>query len=43
MRIAAFDDQSIGIVGNGETVVDITDLVERYEPLRPGPGTSCRI
>jgi len=35
MRIAVFDDQRIGIVGNDDTMVDITPLVERYEPLGP--------
>jgi 2-keto-4-pentenoate hydratase/2-oxohepta-3-ene-1,7-dioic acid hydratase in catechol pathway len=35
MRIAAFDEQRIGIVANDETVVDITNLLERYEPLGP--------
>jgi len=33
MRVVAFDDERIGIVGNDETVVDITDLVQRYKPL----------
>jgi 2-keto-4-pentenoate hydratase/2-oxohepta-3-ene-1,7-dioic acid hydratase in catechol pathway len=35
MRIAMFDDHRIGVVGSDNTVVDITDLVERYEPLGP--------
>lgn len=35
MRIVVFDDQRIGIVGNDETVVDITDLLDRYQPLGP--------
>ena len=35
MRIAAFDDARIGVVANDDTVVDVTDLVERYEPLGP--------
>jgi 2-keto-4-pentenoate hydratase/2-oxohepta-3-ene-1,7-dioic acid hydratase in catechol pathway len=35
MRIVVFDDQRIGIVGNDETVVDITGLLDRYEPLGP--------
>ncbi len=35
MRIVVFDDQRIGIVGNDETIVDITDHLDQYEP--PGP------
>lgn len=35
MRIAAFDDGRIGIIGNDETVVEITDLLQTYEPLGP--------
>ncbi len=35
MRVVAFDDERIGIVGNDETVVDVTDLVQRYKPLGP--------
>ena len=35
MRIAAFDDRRLGIVGNDETVVDLTDLLQQYEPLGP--------
>ena len=35
MRIVAFDEQRIGIVGNDETVVDITDVLQKYEPLGP--------
>jgi 2-keto-4-pentenoate hydratase/2-oxohepta-3-ene-1,7-dioic acid hydratase in catechol pathway len=35
MRIAAFDDHRIGIVANDSTVVDVTDLIERYHPLGP--------
>ncbi|MDP9353859.1 MAG: fumarylacetoacetate hydrolase family protein [Chloroflexota bacterium] len=35
MRIAAFDDGRIGIIGNDETVVEITDLLQAYEPLGP--------
>ncbi|MGH2561176.1 MAG: fumarylacetoacetate hydrolase family protein [Thermomicrobiales bacterium] len=35
MRIATFDDARLGIVANDDTVVDITDLVQRYEPLGP--------
>ena len=35
MRIAVFDDHRFGVVGNDSTMVDITDLVERYDPLGP--------
>ncbi len=35
MRIVVFDDQRIGIVGNDETIVDITNHLDQYEP--PGP------
>jgi 2-keto-4-pentenoate hydratase/2-oxohepta-3-ene-1,7-dioic acid hydratase in catechol pathway len=35
MRIAAFDDGRMGVVGIDETVVDITDLLQPYEPLDP--------
>ncbi len=35
MRIAAFDDGLIGVVGKDETVVGITDLLQAYEPLGP--------
>jgi 2-keto-4-pentenoate hydratase/2-oxohepta-3-ene-1,7-dioic acid hydratase in catechol pathway len=35
MRIAAFDDHRIGIVTPDETMVDITGLVDQYEPLGP--------
>jgi 2-keto-4-pentenoate hydratase/2-oxohepta-3-ene-1,7-dioic acid hydratase in catechol pathway len=35
MRIAVFDDHRFGIVTPSNAVVDITDLVERYEPLGP--------
>ncbi len=33
MRIAAFDDSRIGVVANDDTVVDVTDLLQPYEPL----------
>ncbi len=36
MRIATFDDGRMGVVANDDTVLDITDLSERYEPLGPG-------
>src|SRR5918997_2495679 len=35
MRIAAFDDSRMGAVANDDTVVDVTDLLQRYEPLGP--------
>ena len=35
MRIVVFDDQRMGIVGNDETVVDITDFLDQYKPLGP--------
>lgn len=35
MRIVAYDDERIGVVGNDETVVDVTDLVQQYDPLGP--------
>ena len=33
MRIAAFDSGKLGIVASDDTVVDITDLLQRFEPL----------
>lgn len=35
MRIAAFDDGKIGVIGADDTVVDITDLVRQFDPLGP--------
>jgi 2-keto-4-pentenoate hydratase/2-oxohepta-3-ene-1,7-dioic acid hydratase in catechol pathway len=35
MRIAAFDEGKIGVVADDETVVDVTDLLHRYDPLGP--------
>ena len=35
MRIAAFDGGRLGVVGNDETVVDVTDLLQQYDPLGP--------
>ena len=35
MRIATYDDTKIGIVANDETVVDVTDLLQQFEPLGP--------
>ncbi len=33
MRIAAFNDERLGVVANDDTVVDITDLLQKYDPL----------
>lgn len=35
MRIVAFDDERLGIVGDDDTVVDGSDLLARYDPLDP--------
>ena len=35
MRIAMFDNWRIGVVGSDETIVDVTDLLERYDQLGP--------
>ena len=35
MRIVAFDDHRLGLIGADETVVDITELLDRYGPLGP--------
>jgi len=35
MRIATFGDGKIGVVGNDETVVDVSDLLQKYDPLGP--------
>lgn len=35
MRIAAFGDGRIGVVGNDDTIADVTDILQRYEPLGP--------
>ena len=35
MRIAAYDDERIGVVANDDTVVDVTDLLQRLDPLGP--------
>lgn len=35
MRIAAFDDSRLGVVGKDDTIVDITDLLQQYQPLGP--------
>jgi 2-keto-4-pentenoate hydratase/2-oxohepta-3-ene-1,7-dioic acid hydratase in catechol pathway len=36
MRIAAFNGGTLGIVGNDDTVVDMTDLLQPFDPLGPG-------
>jgi len=36
MRIVTFDEGRVGVVGGDDTVLDITELLERYEPLGPG-------
>lgn len=35
MRIASFDDGRIGVVGTDESVHDVTDLLQQYDPLGP--------
>jgi hypothetical protein len=35
MRIAAFGDKRLGVVGSDNTIVDITDVLQQYEPLGP--------
>jgi 2-keto-4-pentenoate hydratase/2-oxohepta-3-ene-1,7-dioic acid hydratase in catechol pathway len=35
MRIVAYDDARLGVVGNDDSVVDVTDLVQQYDPLGP--------
>jgi 2-keto-4-pentenoate hydratase/2-oxohepta-3-ene-1,7-dioic acid hydratase in catechol pathway len=35
MRIVAYDDARIGVVGADETVIDATDLMQQYDPLGP--------
>lgn len=35
MRIATFDDQRMGVVAKDGTMVDITDLLQQYDPLGP--------
>ncbi len=35
MRIAAFDDGKVGLVASDDTVVDVTDLVQQFDPLEP--------
>lgn len=33
MRIARFNDDRMGVVGSDNTVIDITDLLQQYDPL----------
>lgn len=35
MRIATFDDHRMGVVATDDTMVDITDLLQQYDPLGP--------
>lgn len=35
MRIATFNDSRIGVVTDGDTLVDITDLLQQFHPLGP--------
>lgn len=35
MRIATFDNQRMGVVAKDDTMVDVTDLLEHYDPLGP--------
>lgn len=35
MRIARFNDDRMGVVGSDNTLVDITDLLQQYDPLGP--------
>lgn len=35
MRIATFGDGKIGVIGDDDTVVDVSDLMQQYEPLGP--------
>jgi 2-keto-4-pentenoate hydratase/2-oxohepta-3-ene-1,7-dioic acid hydratase in catechol pathway len=35
MRIAAFGDDRIGVVADDESVVDVTDLMQAFDPLGP--------
>ncbi len=35
MRIGAIDENKLGVVGFDDTIVDITDLLEQFEPLGP--------
>ncbi|HLT20301.1 MAG TPA: fumarylacetoacetate hydrolase family protein [Thermomicrobiales bacterium] len=33
MRIATFDEGRIGVVANDDTIIDVTDLLEQYDPI----------
>jgi uncharacterized UBP type Zn finger protein len=35
MRIATYNDARIGVVGKDDTIVDIGDLLQQYDPLGP--------
>lgn len=35
MRIATFDNHRMGVVARDDTMVDVTDLLEQYDPLGP--------
>jgi 2-keto-4-pentenoate hydratase/2-oxohepta-3-ene-1,7-dioic acid hydratase in catechol pathway len=35
MRVATFNDQRIGVVGKDDTIVDVGDLLQQFEPLGP--------
>jgi 2-keto-4-pentenoate hydratase/2-oxohepta-3-ene-1,7-dioic acid hydratase in catechol pathway len=35
MRIAAFDDDRLGVIAKDNTVVDGTDILQQYDPLGP--------
>jgi 2-keto-4-pentenoate hydratase/2-oxohepta-3-ene-1,7-dioic acid hydratase in catechol pathway len=35
MRIAMFNDRRLGVIGNDDTLVDVTDLVEQYDQAGP--------
>lgn len=35
MRIATFGDGKIGVVASDDTVIDVTDLLQQYDPLGP--------
>lgn len=35
MRIAMFDAGKVGVVANDDTIVDVTDLLQQYDPLDP--------
>jgi 2-keto-4-pentenoate hydratase/2-oxohepta-3-ene-1,7-dioic acid hydratase in catechol pathway len=35
MRIVVFDEEKLGVIGDDETMVDITDLLRQFDPLGP--------